>query len=278
MGIQPGADQPAIRSAYRALMRRFHPDADPSAEAAEQARAINVAYAVLGDPAKRAAYNGTSASKSSLSFEPFDPPKTDVRWSTRIGASAAVIVALLAAGMVAYAVLPRASPEPPLRQVEQRKPIPVPDRKSPAAARPAVSATSPSAPAALVRTEVAKPHSDKIAPVSAEAVTPAKPVAAQVKSAGAQANSQSDRCAGSAARADRLICGDENLASLDRQLTLLYRQSWSAADQRKRAALAGTRQIFDDKREECETSNCLTSAYVGRLREISDIMAGRPLQ
>ncbi|WP_425569664.1 J domain-containing protein [Sphingomonas daechungensis] len=36
LGIQPGADQPAIRSAYRVLMRRFHPDADPSVEAAEQ--------------------------------------------------------------------------------------------------------------------------------------------------------------------------------------------------------------------------------------------------
>ena len=42
-----------IRAAYRALMRRYHPDTDRSAEASERARVINAAYAVLSDPDQR---------------------------------------------------------------------------------------------------------------------------------------------------------------------------------------------------------------------------------
>jgi len=61
-------------------------------------------------------------------------------------------------------------------------------------------------------------------------------------------------------------------------LTLLYRQSWKQADEEKRAALLGTRQRFNDRRESRGTSNCMTTAYVSRLREISDIMAGKAQQ
>jgi hypothetical protein len=87
--------------------------------------------------------------------------------------------------------------------------------------------------------------------------------------------SESSSCLTSARRTDRLMCGDRNLASLDRQLKLLYRQSYSGADESKRTALVGKRQRFNDRRDTCETSNCLTTAYVLRLKEISDIMAGR---
>lgn len=57
LGIDPGADPVAIRLAYRALMRRYHPDVNRSAEAAERATAINEAYACLGDDERRAAYD-----------------------------------------------------------------------------------------------------------------------------------------------------------------------------------------------------------------------------
>ena len=52
-----------IRAAYRALMRRYHPDADPSSEASQRAQAINAAYAVLSDPDKRARYDGSLAAQ-----------------------------------------------------------------------------------------------------------------------------------------------------------------------------------------------------------------------
>ena len=57
LGVMPTAEPAEVRSAYRALMRRFHPDADPGEETAERAREINAAYSVLSNPEKRAAYD-----------------------------------------------------------------------------------------------------------------------------------------------------------------------------------------------------------------------------
>jgi uncharacterized protein len=76
-------------------------------------------------------------------------------------------------------------------------------------------------------------------------------------------------------RAEQMICASGNLSSLDRQLALLYRQSWDQADEKKRAALLGSRQRFNDRREACSSPNCMTTEYLSRLKEISDIMAGR---
>lgn len=57
LGVESGADDAAIRQAYRNLMRRYHPDVNQAAEAAEQAQSINEAYACLKDPQERAAYD-----------------------------------------------------------------------------------------------------------------------------------------------------------------------------------------------------------------------------
>ncbi|MEO6247359.1 MAG: J domain-containing protein [Sphingomicrobium sp.] len=55
--VAPGADRAAVQAAYRALMRRYHPDLNASEEAAANATMINEAYACLRDTAKRAAYD-----------------------------------------------------------------------------------------------------------------------------------------------------------------------------------------------------------------------------
>ena len=54
LGADPGAEAEEIRAACRTLMRRFHPDADPSKEAVRRAQQINAAYAVLSNGAARA--------------------------------------------------------------------------------------------------------------------------------------------------------------------------------------------------------------------------------
>jgi uncharacterized protein len=64
----------------------------------------------------------------------------------------------------------------------------------------------------------------------------------------------------------KMICADENLSSLERQLALLYRQSWKQADEKEKATLVGTRQRFTDRSKACGSSNCMTTAYVSRLR------------
>lgn len=57
LGVSPGADGAAIRAAYRALMRRYHPDVNASADAIATATAINEAYGCLRDASRRAVYD-----------------------------------------------------------------------------------------------------------------------------------------------------------------------------------------------------------------------------
>jgi DnaJ-class molecular chaperone len=57
LGLQPGADAAALKRAFRAQARRWHPDLngnDPVAE--ERFKQVNEAYAVLSDPARRRAW------------------------------------------------------------------------------------------------------------------------------------------------------------------------------------------------------------------------------
>lgn len=61
LGVSPTSEDVVIRAAYRALMRRYHPDKDPGAELSGRALEINAAYAVLGDPGRRARYDGSLA-------------------------------------------------------------------------------------------------------------------------------------------------------------------------------------------------------------------------
>lgn len=63
LGLPSSASQDEIRTAYRALARRHHPDTqhDVDAATADRSRqtmaALNGAWAVLGDPARRQAYD-----------------------------------------------------------------------------------------------------------------------------------------------------------------------------------------------------------------------------
>ena len=57
LGIDRAADADTIKSAYRNLVRRYHPDLNPADRDAEiRLREINEAYAVLIDPDQRQAY------------------------------------------------------------------------------------------------------------------------------------------------------------------------------------------------------------------------------
>jgi len=58
LGIPPDADLQRIRTAYRSLAKRFHPDTNRGSEAAaELFRQVNNAYRILADPARRARYD-----------------------------------------------------------------------------------------------------------------------------------------------------------------------------------------------------------------------------
>lgn len=57
LGVSKSADADEIKSAYRRLAKKYHPDLNKTEEAAEKFKEINEAYEVLGDDKKRANYD-----------------------------------------------------------------------------------------------------------------------------------------------------------------------------------------------------------------------------
>ena len=73
LGLSPGADAAALKRAFRAQARRWHPDLngnDPVAE--ERFKQVNEAYAVLSDPRRRRAWEDGEAEQPAVAdADPF---------------------------------------------------------------------------------------------------------------------------------------------------------------------------------------------------------------
>ena len=57
LGVEPNAGDAEIKSAYRRLARKYHPDVSKEVGAEDKFKALNEAYEALRDPAKRKAYD-----------------------------------------------------------------------------------------------------------------------------------------------------------------------------------------------------------------------------
>lgn len=58
LGVERGADEAALKSAFRKAAMKFHPDRNQGdAEAEKKFKEVNEAYEILSDPQKRAAYD-----------------------------------------------------------------------------------------------------------------------------------------------------------------------------------------------------------------------------
>ena len=400
LGVTPTSEDVVIRAAYRALMRRYHPDADPSGEAAERAQAINAAYAVLSDPEKRARYDGSLAAQGLIKAEPsskrrrsrsrrFVPgPAAFVGLATLATAAAVIYIAPPIGVRPPDTVDPVGTPRPHTAAVAGEQADAAPDaaalcdnvavssllktellRRAASVAGADEEALERAGEAAVVRLNSASSREggrvaagcsafvtidlppgtaveggrtnlnseltygvaragkgtlrlaglsgdrrlvrslatlapfhpeqpadvDLIPPSHVAAAAPARPARASekvqpkpvavasarpVRAPAAEATPAASAKTVSSCRlgngwAEQTICNSSNLTALDRQLGLLYGQSWTRADEQKRAVLSTSRDRFQDKRSACRSEACLTNVYVARLREISDIMARR---
>src|SRR2546427_6101320 len=57
LGVDRNADDKTLKSAYRRLARKYHPDVAKTKDAGERFKEINEAYEVLSDPEKRQRYD-----------------------------------------------------------------------------------------------------------------------------------------------------------------------------------------------------------------------------
>lgn len=97
--VDPEAEDEVIQAAYRRLARKYHPDLAPGTEAEARMAAINAAWARLGDPLARAAFDreraasaagtpsvatapGPSASAAPASTPPRPPEEISRDWTS----------------------------------------------------------------------------------------------------------------------------------------------------------------------------------------------------
>ncbi|GHD66667.1 cytochrome c biogenesis protein [Luteimonas padinae] len=57
LGVEPSAGDAEIKTAYRRLARRYHPDVSKESDAEDRFKAVNEAYEALRDPERRKAYD-----------------------------------------------------------------------------------------------------------------------------------------------------------------------------------------------------------------------------
>jgi hypothetical protein len=292
LGVDPQADAVVIRSAYLALIRRFHPDKGGDEADPDRAREVTAAWDVLRDPQRRAAYDATRVAR----FQPDAANGAAVIAAgppVRGGAAGRNLFLLLAAGTLALgwwamkqpqpgaevkaaasatATAPSAPVEPTIRpatderaskrQVEAEVQPRLPDvRREPEPIAPVVLPPLPEAePARLpVRTAVVQPER-RATLVERRVETPALPKTPREE--------RTVVAAAAPAPAPSRI----DLAPLERHLQLLTDQSLRFGTEAKRTRLLATRETFLKRLRDCDSDACKRDTYLSRNAEVGEIM------
>jgi len=81
-------------------------------------------------------------------------------------------------------------------------------------------------------------------------------------------------CSDARSRGEIAVCSDAGLAALDQNMAAQLGRSMSIASPDQQALLRRTQDRFTVYRDRCPNNACIGDAYVGRMREIRDIMEG----
>lgn len=102
LGVAPSASSTAIRRAFRALARQFHPDVNPAPDATARFTALQNAYETLSDPARRRDYDAARTDPRSYADSPgpFSAAQPHYTWSN------------IAAPRTSSSARPRSTPKP----------------------------------------------------------------------------------------------------------------------------------------------------------------------
>ena len=68
LGVNKNATDDELKSAYRQMAKKYHPDLNKTPEAAEKFKEINEAYSVLSDKQKRANYDQFGSAEGPQGF------------------------------------------------------------------------------------------------------------------------------------------------------------------------------------------------------------------
>jgi len=148
-----------------------------------------------------------------------------------------------------------------LARVGQTAPVPAAPTPGPA--------PSPSAP--VQTPPVAPPRPPAAQSTPSPAVQRRPPMATPVVPSGAR---PSFDCAKARTKGEIAVCSNAGLAALDRNMAAQYGRAVAGATPEQRALLRATRNRFLAYRDRCPNRACIGDAYVGRMREIRDIMEG----
>jgi hypothetical protein len=287
--VSPSAEDAVIRASYRALMRLYHPDTNDDPEAQARAREITAAFAVIGDPAKRAAYDALwldSAGEEAWLGPDLRPPPP----MRNLGV-AAVVLALgvslvfavspkgmgpvphelrraapdLKAVNVATALRSLAAQEPVTAKVEQAASVPPRAQAKP---NPPPASRAEALPAQSVGPPPPPVSTTKIA----AAIVARKPVAIAVAAGQTPSSSHASEKTAPATCGDG--CTDDRRAQVERMATAFLKQSMDHADWYKQQLLLSARNRSATSRGLCHSDDCVTEAYLRQIRETTDIMAG----
>ncbi|MFL6726079.1 MAG: DnaJ domain-containing protein [Sphingomicrobium sp.] len=309
--VVPWAEDAVIRAAYRALMRLYHPDTNRDPEAQSRVRDITRAYAVLGDPEKRAAYDelpGLGNTIETAGPAPFFDVEQPSHPPLRKLGIASVGLALVM--VVGIAVWPQSKPRPrpqeprtaTTRIMSAAGPLTAPQKVAAHVngAQP-VARTRDSAPVQPLSAQdgglagsnshtATAPGRAEVADVAVSKAPASMPKRAMAQDRGSKPTASvpaaTDHGAGNAAQAQPLAscrpaaskaaeCTDGRQAQVERLATGLLKQSMEHADFQKQELLLSARNRSAYSRTLCHSSECVTETYLRQIRETTQIMQGR---